>query len=123
MKFIGQNLQAIEYLEFLKDDPPVTEGFNKLHVLALLTIVYEHTEGDQYVIATRNIYKEFQSEYISEVIEKLPLKVRKKALSSLTASPVSESSEIWQQLIIQVWCRTVAIISLLYGTSHYTQNI
>ena len=102
MKFIGQNVQAIEYLEFLKDDPPVTEGFNKLHVLALLTIVYEHTEGDKYVIATRNMYKEFQSEYVVEIIEKLPLKLRSKALTALTASPVSESAEIWQQLIIQV---------------------
>jgi tetratricopeptide (TPR) repeat protein len=39
---VGNHSQAVEYLEFLLDDPPATEGYGRTHILAFLAMTYEH---------------------------------------------------------------------------------
>jgi hypothetical protein len=58
-------VQSIEYLEFLVDDPPSTDGYTKMHILALLALVYEQS-GPQYRIVLEKTYGDLQGELRSK---------------------------------------------------------
>ena len=55
----GNNVQAIEYLEFLTDEPPENEGYTRTHVLALLAALYE-SSGDHYAVVLEQTYAALQ---------------------------------------------------------------
>jgi hypothetical protein len=47
---MGETAQAIEYLEFLQEDPPTTEGIGLTHVLGYLALCFEN-KGSIYLVA------------------------------------------------------------------------
>ena len=47
---MGETAQAIEYLEFLQEDPPATEGIGLTHVLGYLALCFEN-KGSIYLVA------------------------------------------------------------------------
>jgi tetratricopeptide (TPR) repeat protein len=59
LKHLGNHDQAIEYLEFLLDDPPLGEGYGRTHVLAFLALTYDqHPKRQDFVVVLRNTYDE-----------------------------------------------------------------
>ena len=68
IKHMGGTDQAIEYLEFLQDDPPVAAGYGQTHVLAFMTLVLEQVKGhkrDAGLIAA--MYDKLKKVYIKEM--------------------------------------------------------
>jgi hypothetical protein len=87
----GNDIQAIDYLEFLIDDPPT--GYEKLHVLAMLIIVYEISPAE-YSVPMEQAYGEVKSIY-SEQLRK------DNHNDKQTLSTFMTSSEVWEMLAIQ----------------------
>mgnify|MGYP003387471186 CR=1 FL=1 len=119
LKHIGQNTQAIEYLEFLIDDPPVSDGYSKMHMLAFLTLVYEQS-GSHYSIVKERTYTDLLHAYTSELSAgKRPQTNLKKIEGMLSQKNISESSEIWEMLGLQAIerCDYVFAIELLRQVS------
>lgn len=115
LKHIGQNAQAIEYLEFLIDDPPVQDGYSKMHILAFLTLVYEQS-GSHYSIVKERTYEELLTAYQSELSKgNRPVTNMKKIDNMLSRKSISESSEIWEMLGLQAIerCDYILAIELL----------
>lgn len=115
LKHIGQNAQAIEYLEFLIDDPPVTDGYSKMHILAFLVLVYEQS-GSHYSIVKERTYDELLSAYQAELSKgNRPVTNMKKIENLLSKKKLSESSEIWEMLGLQAVerCDYIFAIELL----------
>jgi hypothetical protein len=50
LEHMGETAQAIEYLEFLQEDPPTTEGIGLTHVLGYLALCFEN-KGSIYLVA------------------------------------------------------------------------
>lgn len=50
LEYMGETAQAIEYLEFLQDDPPSSEGLGLTHVLGYLALCFEN-KGSIYLVA------------------------------------------------------------------------
>ena len=101
LKHIGQNAQAIEYLEFLIDDPPVQDGYSKMHILAFLALVYEQS-GAHYSVVKERTYDELLQSYQSELsFGKKPQTNKKKIDNMLSKKTLGESSEIWEMLGLQ----------------------
>ena len=63
LKHIGNNEQAMEYLEFLADEPPVNDGYSKIHVLAILALIYEDL-GYRYSISLSELYKQLLPHFL-----------------------------------------------------------
>ena len=108
IKHMGGSDQAIEYLEFLQEDPPVEAGYGKTHVLAFLVLVLEQVKGikrDEGAIDM--YYEDLKKTYIHEMSsseskgfrknEEIRLKLEK----LFSSKPISTSSEIWEQLALQ----------------------
>mgnify|MGYP003385389741 CR=1 FL=1 len=115
LKHIGQNVQAIEYLEFLIDDPPVADGYSKMHMLAMLVLVYEQS-GSHYSIVKERTYEELLGAYQAELSKgNRPLTNMKKIDNMLSRKTMSESSEIWEMLGLQAIerCDYIVAIELL----------
>ena len=115
LKHIGQNAQAIEYLEFLIDDPPVSDGYTKMHVLAFLALVYEQS-GSHFSIVKERTYDELFRVYSAELAAgKRPQTNIKKMEGLLSNKTFAESSEIWEMLGLQAIerCDYVFAIELL----------
>lgn len=103
LSHIGGYTQAIEYLEFLLDEPPVSEGYTKTHVLAFLASVYERS-GDRYISVLEKTYDELLEAYTKDLAAgKRPLTNQKKIENMLSKKTVAQSSEIWEMLALQVF--------------------
>ena len=105
---MGGTDQAIEYLEFLVDDPPVGAGYGKTHVLAFLTLVLEQVKGpkrDVGLIAAH--YEQLKKVYIQEMSSDPSKGLRKneetrqKMERLFQTKPIHQGSEIWEQLALQ----------------------
>jgi tetratricopeptide (TPR) repeat protein len=118
LKHMGANKQAIEYLEFLVDDPPANDGYSKMHILAFLILVYEQS-GPEYRIVLEKSYAELQVVYSAHLTDgdaKRPVTNQKKIDNLLSKKPISQSSEIWEMLALQAVdrCDYVLAAELLY---------
>lgn len=112
LKHIGQNAQAIEYLEFLIDDPPVSDGYSKMHMLAFLVLVYEQS-GSHYSIVKERTYEELLGAYQSELSKgNRPVTNLKKIENMLSRKSIGESSEIWEMLGLQAIERCDYILAI-----------
>jgi tetratricopeptide (TPR) repeat protein len=101
LKHIGGHQQAIEYLEFLVDDPPVNDGYSKTHVLGFLAATYE-TAGDQYAMITEKTYGLLLESYTQHMAAgKKPLSSAKKMENILAQKSIKSSSEIYEMLALQ----------------------
>jgi hypothetical protein len=102
LKRLGQNLQSLEYLEYLQDDPPSTEGISRTHVLALLALTFEQS-GSKYLVAVRETYEKLKESYFSDLrAGPNPDLTLPKAMRSFETKNIEISSEIWEILSIQM---------------------
>ena len=107
IKHMGGTDQAIEYLEFLQDDPPVAAGYGQTHVLAFMTLVLEQVKGhkrDAGLIAA--MYDKLKKVYIKEMSstnkgERKNTEIRQKLERLFQQKPIHTGSEIWEQLALQ----------------------
>lgn len=121
IKHMGGLDQAIEYLEFLQDDPPVESGYGKTHVLALLVLVLEQVKGfkrDEGAIISN--YDNLKTIYIQEMTAtgktlRRQEEIRSKLETQFMQKLISKSSEIWEQLALQAVdrCEYVAAAEFL----------
>lgn len=101
LKHINGNEQAIEYLEFLQDEPPVADGFGKTHCIALLISLYE-VSGDHYKVLLEKAYDDLIESKINDLSTgKKPESNKKKIEASITKKAPSKSSEAFEMLAIQ----------------------
>ncbi len=103
LKHLGNHDQAIEYLEFLLDDPPVSEGYGKTHILAFLALTYDqHPKRQDFVVVLRNTYEELLSSYSEDLAKgNRPMTNQKKIEKMLGGKSISQSSEVWEMLSLQ----------------------
>jgi hypothetical protein len=102
LKRLGQNLQSLEYLEYLQDDPPSTEGISRTHVLALLTLTFEQS-GSKYLVAVRETYEKLKESYLNDLrAGPNPDITLPKATRAFETKNIEISSEIWEILSIQM---------------------
>lgn len=101
LKHINSNEQAIEYLEFLQDEPPVADGFGKTHCIALLIALYE-VSGDHYKVLLEKAYDDLIESKINDLSSgKKPESNKKKIEANITKKAPSKSSEAFEMLAIQ----------------------
>lgn len=101
MKRLGQNAQSLEYLEYLQDDPPRTEGITRTHVLALLTLTFEQS-GTKYLVAVRETYAKLKESYFSDLrAGPNPDITLPKAIRAFETKNIEISPEIWEILGLQ----------------------
>jgi len=104
LKHLGNHDQAIEYLEFLLDDPPTSEGYGKTHILAFLAMVYDqHPKRQDFVVVLRNTYSELLESYSADLSKgNRPMTNQKKIEKMLSGGKnISQSSEVWEMLSLQ----------------------
>jgi len=104
LKHLGNHDQAIEYLEFLLDDPPTGEGYGKTHILAYLALVYDqHPKRQDFVVVLRNTYAELLESYSSDLSRgNRPMTNQKKIEKMLSGGKtLAQSSEVWEMLSLQ----------------------
>lgn len=107
LKHIGQTKQALEYLEFLLDDPP-QEGFTKLHILAYLIMVYE-TSGEKYRVFLTKAYADLTAA-AAEAHTAASSKQTKKLLD-IVQGPAAQSSELWELMSIHALDRCEYVLA------------
>ena len=101
LQHLSGHAQALEYLEYLVDDPPVEEGYKKTHILALLALVYEHS-GDKYAIALQRTYDELQDAYLNDMATGRREQTNRRKIEKMLAEvPIKQNSAIWEQLALQ----------------------
>lgn len=131
LKHVGQNKQAIEYMEFLTDDPPTNNGFSKTHVLAFLILLYESSE-EKYKVFVPSAYNELFDCYRKDLSEsknaQKSLSLNKtqyteKKLEALHKS-ITTSSDIWEILALQAIdrCEYIMAIQLIFGALTKNSN-
>lgn len=102
LKRLGQNSQALEYLEYLQDDPPSTEGITRTHVLALLALTFEQS-GSKYLVILHETYEKLKESYFADLrAGPNPDITLPKAIKSFENKPIEISSEIWEILSLQM---------------------
>jgi hypothetical protein len=105
--------QAIEYLEFLLDDPPESEGYGRTHVLAMLASLYEKS-GDHYAVVLEQTFAQLQESYSKDLDKgKTPVTNQKKMQSMITKRAFSKSSDIWEILAVQALDRCDLVMAIL----------
>lgn len=95
LKHIGTTKfkQCLEYLDYLLEDPPVSEGITRTHILAAQLLVYEQG-GEKYKVLLPKHYKDLADSYQNDIRE---LSGPGKKHVSVTV----EGSEIWETLALQ----------------------
>lgn len=97
----GNVTQAMEYLEYLLDEPPVSEGYTRTHILALLASVYDKS-GDHFSMILERTYDELLQTYSKELAGgKKPITNQKKIDGILAKKSMSQASEVWEMLALQ----------------------
>eukprot|EP00602_Paraphysomonas_sp_CaronLab_P005921 CAMPEP_0185034288 /NCGR_PEP_ID=MMETSP1103-20130426/24022_1 /TAXON_ID=36769 /ORGANISM="Paraphysomonas bandaiensis, Strain Caron Lab Isolate" /LENGTH=528 /DNA_ID=CAMNT_0027570887 /DNA_START=49 /DNA_END=1632 /DNA_ORIENTATION=- len=101
LKRLGQNGQALEYLEFVKDDPPQSEGLTRTHILSLLALTFEQS-GSKYAVVLAQTYEDLKEAYLEDISKgPNPEATFNKVDRQLKQKPISESVEIWEVLSLQ----------------------
>jgi tetratricopeptide (TPR) repeat protein len=112
LKQLGENKQAIEYLEFLQDDLPITHGITKLHVVAFLILVYEQS-GEKYKVFLPSCYKSLNTICSSMMIENSN-KAMKRLKDIVTNANVMDNHELWELLAIQSMDRCEYVMAIQF---------
>lgn len=105
LKHMGQAKQAIEYLEFILDDPPTQDGFSKTHVAAFLAHTYEQS-GDKYQVFLPKAYKTLQE----SCAEDMPVAYNK-LKGAGGKSKFGQGSELWEMLALQALDRCEYVLA------------
>lgn len=114
LEYMGETAQAIEYLEFLQEDPPTTEGIGLTHVLGYLALCFEN-KGSIYLVALQGTYGPLQQAYLADIAKANPSAVHTVEKKFLKKS-IKESSDIWETLGLQALERCE--MTMAYGLLH-----
>jgi hypothetical protein len=108
LKHLGpsKHKQCLEYLEYLLDDPPVSEGMGKTHVLAVQLLVFEQG-GEKYRVLLPKYYKELSASYQQDLQADGEHRVER--LSSIS------EEEVWQGLSLQALDRCEYLLALEFA--------
>jgi tetratricopeptide (TPR) repeat protein len=123
LKRLGQTGQALEYLEFLQDDPPQRSAITRAHILALLTLTFDQG-GNKYAVVLQNTYPQLKEAYLEDIQngpnpEATLVKVEKQ----FKQKPIEVSSEIWEVLSLQMLERSeTAFCAELFHQVRNQQN-
>lgn len=103
VKHLNGHNQAIEYLEYVLDEPPENDGYGKTHILAFLAMVYDqHPEKNDYVVVLGKTYDDLMAAYSADMAAgKRPLTNQIKIEEMLAKKSVGKTSEIWEMLALQ----------------------
>lgn len=103
VKHLNGHNQAIEYLEYVLDEPPENDGYGKTHILAFLALVYDqHPEKNDYVVVLAKTYDDLMAAYTADLAAgKRPLTNQLKIQDMLAKKSVGKTSEIWEMLALQ----------------------
>jgi tetratricopeptide (TPR) repeat protein len=113
LKHLGQHKQAIEYLEYIEDDPPVEAGYTKTHVLAFLILVYEQSE-EKYKVFLSSTYKKLTQSCVSDAENASSNKQFRKLVEIAQNKNLYQSSELWEVLAIQAIDRCEYLLGLQF---------
>eukprot|EP01039_Chlorochromonas_danica_P008194 gene8193-9039_t len=109
LSHVGQKKQAIEYLEFLRDDPP-QEGFSQMHIQAYLILAYESGGGAYQALLTK-AYADLHK-ICQEAHNKHPNKQTKRLVDLVgNSSVVTKTSELWEILAVHALDRCEYVIA------------
>lgn len=111
LKYLGENKQSIEYLEYLDDDPPIESGYTKTHVLAFLILVYEQS-AEKYKVFLGATYKKLIQSCIQEAEHTQSTRHHRKLMEIAQNKNLHTSSELWEILAIQALDRCEYILAL-----------
>lgn len=108
---MGQIPQAIEYLDFIQDDPPDCDGITKAQTIAFSTLTFEQS-GTQYATACEQSYLEFKTAYL-DIMRKGPKGeiIVKKIEKLFKTNGIEEVSEIWENMALQMLERCEYVLS------------
>jgi len=103
VKYLNGHNQAIEYLDYVVDEPPENDGYGKTQILAFLALVYEqHPEKNDYVVILGKTYDDLMAAYSAELAAgKRPLTNQIKIEEMLAKKSLGRTSEIWEMLALQ----------------------
>mmetsp|Transcript_15218 Transcript_15218/g.25266 ORF Transcript_15218/g.25266 Transcript_15218/m.25266 type:complete len:601 (+) Transcript_15218:90-1892(+) len=117
LEHMGETAQAIEYLEFLQEDPPTTEGIGLTHVLGYLALCFEN-KGSIYLVALEGTYGPLQEAYLADIAKANPAAVYD-VEKKFTKKSIKESSDVWETLGLQALerCEMTMAFGLLHLAS------
>lgn len=117
LEHMGETAQAIEYLEFLQEDPPTTEGIGLTHVLGYLALCFEN-KGSIYLVALEGTYGPLQESYVADIAKANPAAVPDVEKKFIKKS-IKESSDVWETLGLQAMerCEMTMAFGLLHLAS------
>ncbi len=104
LKHVGNHAQAVEYLEFLLDEPPETEGYGRTHILAFLALTYEHhPKRQEFATTLKKTYEDLLESYGKDLSKGNKPQTNAKMLDKmLQDKSLGQSSEVWEMLSLQV---------------------
>ena len=104
LKHVGNHPQAVEYLEFLLDEPPESEGYGRTHILAFLALTYEHhPKRQEFATTLKKTYEDLLESYGKDLSKGNKPETNKKMLDKmLQDKTMGQSSEVWEMLSLQV---------------------
>lgn len=100
---LGREAQACDYLDFIQEDAPVTSGYGRAHVLALLSIIYEG-RGKKFTHMLDSITTAFQHIREDEMPFLLDYAEKKKDKDEPTSHHkfiTFSTAKIWEALALQ----------------------
>jgi hypothetical protein len=115
LKHLGQNNQAIEYLDFIQEDPPNVEGIGNTQTIAFATLSYEQS-GPIFSAACERSYSLLQETYIEDLGKGQKPEITKRKVDKLFSTHrIEEMSEIWENVGLQMIerCEYVAAFEFL----------
>lgn len=117
LEHMGETAQAIEYLEFLQEDPPTTEGIGLTHVLGYLALCFEN-KGSIYLVALQGTYGPLQESYLTDIAKANPAAVHDVEKKFVKKS-IKDSSDVWETLGLQALerCEMTMAFGLLHLAS------
>ena len=103
LKHVGNHGRALEYFEFLLDEPPEAEGYGRTHILAFLAMTYEHhPKRQEFATTLKKTYEDLLASYTEDLSKGNKPQTNEKMLNKIfQEKSVSQSSEIWEMISLQ----------------------
>lgn len=113
LKHVGNHGQALEYFEFLLDEPPKSEGYGRTHILAFLAMTYEHhPKRQEFATTLKKTYEDLLASYTEDLSKGNKPQTNEKMLNKiLQEKTIAQSSEIWEMISLQAIDRCEHLIA------------
>ena len=103
MLHLGREAQACDYLDFIQEDAPVSSGYGRAHVFALLYIIYEG-RGKKFLHMLDSVATSFQhirEEEMPFLLDYADKKREKDEPTSRHNFITFSTAKIWEALALQ----------------------